>query len=341
MRKIGFTAFIGWAVSAALLIAGCVPPPPPPDPNLSKMLDPQKQELVNMRAEYKKAKEDLTKARADLDSRLKSLCRGEAPLILTDVGHNPDFQKKIKAVFAKYEHKDAKYGPLDISATFTDIAEKGYSDLIKLIRKEATDSKPQVVLALDDDHPPKCVAEPGSVAGASTGTKAVSTPRVLLRLEVRDLVGQPEVWIKPEKNHWLNELDVVKNGRIEIEGKLPRAGWTKTETGWAVTIQGPLPPHLEIKHDREEGQFIGTDGSPLGTLLYVMAARQALGGVVEYRKFGVTDPVQSPPDEQIRLVDATLQPACPPPGKNKINDNSVVKSFKDQLKAFLKTACRN
>ena len=51
----------------------------------------------------------------------------------------------------------------------------------------------------------------------------------------------------------------------------------------------------------------------------------------------VTDPVQSPPDEQIRLVDATLQPACPPPGKNKINDNSVVKSFKDQLKAFLKT----
>ena len=30
MRKIGFTAFIGWAVSAALLIAGCVPPPSPP-----------------------------------------------------------------------------------------------------------------------------------------------------------------------------------------------------------------------------------------------------------------------------------------------------------------------
>jgi hypothetical protein len=194
-----------------------------------------------------------------------------------------------------------------------------------------------VVLALRSD-PPKCVAAPGRVAGASTATKAVSTPRVLLRLEVRDLVGGPEVWIKPEENHWLNKLDVVKNGQIEIEGKLPRAGWTKTETGWAVTIQGPLP--LEISHDRERGRFTGKDGSPLGTLLYVMAARQALGGVVEYRKFGVTDPVQSPPDEQIRLVDATLQPACPPPGANKINDNSVVKRFKAQLKTFLKTDCR-
>jgi outer membrane murein-binding lipoprotein Lpp len=111
MRKIGFTAFIGWAVSAALLIAGCVPPPSPPDPNLSKMLDPQKQELVNMRAEYKKAKEDLTQARADLDSKLKSLCRGEAPLELIDAGHNRDFRNKIKAVFARYPHTDPKYGP--------------------------------------------------------------------------------------------------------------------------------------------------------------------------------------------------------------------------------------
>jgi hypothetical protein len=293
-----------------------------------------------MRAEYKKAKEDLTKARADLDSRLKSLCRGEAPLELRDVGHNADFQKKIKAVFARFPHKeDAKYGPRHrhISATFTNIAEKEFSDLIKLIRKEATDSKPQVVLALTSD-PPKCVAKSGRVDGASTATKAVSTPRVLLRLEVRDLVGQPEVWIKPEKNHWLNKVDVVKNGRIEIEGKLPRAGWTKTETGWAVTIQGPLP--LKIKHDKDRGRF-STDESDLGTLLYVMAARQALGGVVEYRKFGVTDPVQSPPDEQIRLVDATLQPACPPPGENKISDNSVVKRFKVQLETFLKTACRN
>lgn len=337
MRKIAFTAFIVWAVSAVLLVVGCAPPEQEQDPSKMPSVADQQRQLEKMVAEFeqarKKAQGELEQARKELDDKLRSLCRGEAPLELIDAAHNEDFRRKMEQVFNGYSHRDAKYGPRHISATFTDIGEKEFGELIKRIRTEATDSKPQLVLALRS-HPPKCVATPGKLDGASTAAKVVSTPRVLVKLEVTGLVGQPNVWIMPTENHWLKKVSVIKDRRIEIEGRLPLRGWKKTPTGWEAIIDGRLP--LEVAHDKALGKFTDTDGArPLGTLLYVMAARKALGGVVQYRKFGVTDPVQSPPDEQINLKDATLHPACPP-----IADKSVAGSFKQELERFLNTRCK-
>jgi hypothetical protein len=297
-----------------VVVAGCVPP------QEVAVIDAEaKQEEEAQQAQLQKINAAVSAAVNEVKNSI-DYCRGKVTVELKDIirvdqtraNVNAKFVAEMMALGKQYGGKTDTVGN-GLRLTFDDLGQRDYMKVKKAIEKKATDATPQVMLA-GDPAPLECnpVVASAKWASLSGGASVENEPKesVDLTFRLSGLLDGTSFWLVPKSNSFLVNLEQQTGASAN---DIFRVRHEPNNGTWAKTIRGKV-----TKFDPSD--------------VYVMIARDVKIGkgkfkVVEYRVFNVRLPRGVPEDQQIKLVNALAQPACPPVAI----DSASVNYFKGQL----------
>ena len=285
---------LSMVASAALFVAGCAPPPD------TSTLE------ANMKGQISKLQ-----AQVDTLKMAKPMAKPIDPCIddvyvkIVDVSDARGFAEKLMSELknVKSAKNDKSYVQVsdNTKETTVDIVISGvgptnFKTVRDTIASVATGSDPQVSISGDKGTEPGCVATKGNLQYVSVpgiaSTQESTTRTVTLKLD--NLVPNSSVWLDFEddnKDHFLRRDN-------EVFG-------TQHSVGNDMLFLKKITGNVKQGEDQEALD------------VFVMIGQEKKLGskkfsVVQYRKFKVKKLAGTPRDEQVKLKNAAVQPACPP-----------------------------